>query len=129
MGIGAIFAAFHAWEDPGWILFVLGWIIASGYLIWFSRRLKFVSIDEDFLYVSRRRDQIQIPLAHIERVQENFWARPKLIILTLNHRSAFGTKIVFVPTPLLFAAVRSHPLVKEIEGAVKRHRSAISTGV
>ena len=121
MGAGAIAAAFQAAKEPGWSLFVIGWTIASIYLIWFARRLKFVSIDDDFLYVSTFRKQIQIPLIHIQRVKENFWANPKLITLTLNQPSEFGTKIVFVPTSLMFAAFRSHPIVHEIEIAV-RHR-------
>ena len=125
MGIGAVAAGFQAAREPGWSLFVLGWIAASGYLIWFARRLKFVSIDDDFLYVSQARKQIQIPLTHIQHVKENFWASPKLITLTLNQPSEFGTKIVFVPTPLVFAALRSHPVVQEIESAVQRRLSGL----
>jgi hypothetical protein len=124
VGIGAIAAGFQAANEPGWSLFVFGWIIASAYLIWFARRLKFVSIDEEFVYVSQFRNQIQIPLTHIERVKENFGARPKLITLTLNHPSEFGTEIVFVATPLVFTAFRSHPIVQEIERAVRHRRSS-----
>ena len=123
MGLAAIAAGFQAAREPGWSLTVLGWTIASGYLIWFARRLKFVSIDDDFLYVSKFRKQIQIPLTDIQRVKENFWASPKLITLTLNQPSEFGTKIVFVPTSLMFAALRSHPIVQEIEIAVQRRLS------
>jgi hypothetical protein len=124
MGIGAIAAVCQAMKEPGWSLFLLVWIIASGYLIWFARSLKFVSIDDDFLYVSQFRKQIQIPLIHIQHIKENFWANPKLITLTLNHPSEFGTKIVFVPPRLGFAAFRSHPIVRDIENAVQRRRSA-----
>ena len=128
MGIvGAIVAGFQATWKRTMVLFVLGWIIASGFLIWFARRLKFVSIDEDFLYVSDFRKEIQVPLAQIESVKENFWPRPKLITLTLDRPTEFGKEIVFVPPPLVFAALRSHPLVEEIEGAVQRSRSAISS--
>lgn len=123
MGVGAIVAGFQATKEPAWLLFPFVWIIASGYLVWFARRLKFVSIDEDFLYVSQSRKQIQIPLAHIQRVKQNFWARPKLITIILNQPSEFGTEIVFVPTPLAFAAFRSHSIVEEIERKAQRHRS------
>ena len=124
VGVGALAAGLQAAKEPGWSLLVLGWIIASGYLIWFARRLKSVSIDDDFLYVSQLRKQIQIPLTHIQQVKENFLARPKLITLTLNHPSEFGTEIVFVPAPLVFGALRSHPIVQEIESAVRRRRSS-----
>ena len=123
MGGGAIAAGRLSLKEPIWILFPLGWLIAASYLVWFARRLKNVSIDDDFIYVSGFRKQIQIPLAHIEGVKENFWASPKLITLTLNHPSEFGTKIVFVPDFLVFAALRSHPVVQEIETAVRRRRS------
>lgn len=129
MGIGAVVALFHITKEPGFSVLVVGWLIASVYLIWFARRLKFVSMDESFLYVSGYRKEIQIPLAHVEKVKENFWARPKLITLTLNHPSEFGEKIVFVPTSLFFAAVRSHPIVEEFENIIKSHRRAGSVGV
>ena len=123
MGVGAIVAGFQATKEPGWILFVFGWIIASGYLICFARRLKFVSIDEDFIYVSQFRNEIKIPLVDIQQVKENFMARPKLITLTLNPPSEFGRKIVFVPAPLLLGAFRKHPIVEEIKRLVQRRRS------
>ena len=125
MGMGAIAVGCQAAKEPSWIVFPVVWIIGSGYLIWFARRLKFVSIDDDFLYVSQFRKQIQIPLTHIEHVKENFWANPKLITLTLNPPSEFGTRIVFVPPGLAFAALRSHPMVKEIKNAVRHRRSAL----
>jgi len=126
MGIGMITTGIRATREPGWFVFLLAWIVASAYFIWFARRLKFVSMDEDFLYVGQAFKETQIPLAHVQRVKENFWARPKLITLTLNQPSEFGTQIVFVPTSLLFAVVRSHPIVKEIETAVRRNRSRFS---
>jgi len=122
-GVWAIAAAVDASEESVWILLMLGWIIASSYLIWFARRLKVVSIDEEFIYVSQSRKEVQIPLAHIQKVTENFLGNPKLITLTLNQPSELGTKIVFVPKFLVFAALRSHPIVKDIKTAVRRCRS------
>ena len=58
----ALMGAWFQTTEPGWYLFLLGWLIASGYLVWFAKRLKFVSIDENFVYVSQFRKQIQIPL-------------------------------------------------------------------
>jgi hypothetical protein len=103
--------------------------MGSGYLIWFARRLKFVSIDERFLYVSEYRKEIQIPLGHIDGVKENFWANPKLITLTLNQPSEFGDKVVFVPTSFFFAAFRSHPTVEEIRGIINSQVGARDAGV
>jgi len=121
MGFALLVMGFGS-KGPDLILFVPVWIIASGYIIWSAKRLKFVSIDDDFLYVSDARKQIQIPLTDIHTVNENFMTRPKLITLRLSHPSEFGTKIVFVPTPMIFTAMRSHPIVEEIISAVKRAR-------
>ena len=128
IGFGSIAAASLAKTKPGWILFVVGWIIASGYVIWFARRLKFVSIDEDFVYVSQFRKQVQIPLAHIEGVKETLSSRPKLITLTLTQPSEFGEQIVFLPRAQQWAAGRSHPLVEEIQRAVTGHRTSLPPG-
>ena len=118
MGIGVIASILQS-SEPLRFLFLLGWVLVSGYFIWFGRRLKVVSIDENFVYVSQFRQEIQIPLANIEGVKQNWWANPKLITLTLNQPSEFGTSIVFVPTSMMFAAWRSHPIVDEIERAVR----------
>lgn len=122
-GIGVIVIVFHNAKQLTLSLFPFVGLAVSGYLIWFARRLKFVSMDDDFLYVAHLRKQIQIPLTHIKSVKENFLARPKLITITLHPSSEFGKKIVFVPTSLAFGALRSHPVVPEIESAVQRRRS------
>jgi len=121
MGVLAVAVAFQTATAPAWIVLALGWIIGSGFLIWFARRLKYVSIDDDFLYVSQGRKQIQIPLTEIKHVKENFLT--KSITLTVDQPTEFGTEIVFVPEPLPFAPFRSHPIVQEIESAVQRRRS------
>lgn len=123
MGCGVLATGFQAFREPGWIVFVTLWIAGSGYIIWFARRLKFVSIDENFIYVSQWRKEIQIALEHIEAVKQNFLANPKTVTLTLNQPSEFGTKIVFIPSSLAFAAFRPHPVVEEIETAVHRRRT------
>lgn len=123
VGLGAIAVGLQEKRPPGWTLFMLGWILSAVYIIWFARRLKSVSIDDDYLYVSQLRKEIQIPLTHIQQVKENYWTNPKLITLKLNHPSEFGTKIVFTPATRAFTAFRSHPIVPEIESAIRRRRS------
>jgi len=72
VGIGTVVTGFKAASEPGWGLFMLGWIAISAYLVWFARRLKYVSIDDDILYVSQARKEIRIPLTHIVHVREIF---------------------------------------------------------
>lgn len=129
MGIGAIVSLFHVVEEPVAALFVVMWLVASSYLIWFARRLKVVSIDERTLFVSAGRREIQIPFSNVEGVKENFWANPKIITLTLKQPSEFGEKLVFVPTSLFFAAFRSHPTVEHIRKLIASNRSSGAPGV
>jgi hypothetical protein len=124
-GIGIFLALFQSRKNPAVMIFALLWVVASGYLIWFGRHLKYVSIDENFLYVTNSATEVQIPLSHIEKVSENFLGRPKLITLTLTQPSQFGEKIVFVPENLMFAAFRSHPVVEEIQSLVEAKRQGL----
>ena len=83
--------------------------------LWFAARLKWVSIDENLLYVSGIRKQIQIPLSRVGRVDASRFQRPKTITVRLKSSSAFGGKIVFVPQQRLLESMRAdHPLVDEL---------------
>ncbi|HEV8426549.1 MAG TPA: hypothetical protein VGQ41_01460 [Pyrinomonadaceae bacterium] len=125
MGIGAIVWLFHISEEPAAaVVFFAMWLGFSSFLIWFARRLKVVSIDERTLFVSVGRREIEIPFSNVETVKQSFWTNPKLITLTLKHPAEFGEKVVFVPTPQLFGAVRSHPIVEQIRALINESRAS-----
>jgi hypothetical protein len=122
MSIGSVLALFRVAEEPGSLIIIFVGIISSFFIIRFALRLKLVSIDDAFLYVSDYRKEIQIPFSQIESVAENFLTKPKLILLKLISPSEFGGKIVFIPPLQLFGAWRSHPMVSELKHISTAHR-------
>ena len=108
------FAVKGANEAPEWIL--LGMLVASSALVyWYGIRLKVVSVDDNFLYVSNYLKEISIPLSDIYDVTENFWINNHPVTIHLKSPSEFGDKIVFMPTTRFFAMFSSHPVVNELK--------------
>jgi hypothetical protein len=115
--IGVVVGLFNIRGDL-WFLIIL-WPVFFVWLLWFASRLKWVSVDESFIYVAGLRKEIQIPLAEVDRVEASFMWRPKQITLRLKSPSEFGRKIVFVPQQRLFDSMRAgHPLVDELRAMV-----------
>jgi hypothetical protein len=114
-GLGAIQALICcANEPPGWI-FPFFWIAGSAFLWFNSARLKYVSVDDEFLYVSNYLREIAIPLSDIYDVTENRWINHNPITIQLKSPSEFGDKIVFMPKVRAFAFFTSHPVVAELK--------------
>lgn len=100
--------------------FIILWPAAIAWLLWFAYRLKWVSVDESFVYAAGLRKEIRIPLSEIDRVEASYMRRPKQITLWLKSPSEFGRKIVFVPRQRLFEGIREgHPLVEELKAMVQ----------
>jgi hypothetical protein len=100
--------------SPNW-LFVLIWIVGSAFIVWGSVRLKEVSVDDDYLYVSNYLKEIAIPLSDIFDVTENRLLNYRPVTIHLKSPSEFGDKIVFMPTVRFFAGFSSHPVVAELK--------------
>ena len=83
--------------------FLFGWIVGCVFIYWICIRLKEVSVDDDFLYVSNYRKEIAIPLSEIYDVTENVWVNIHPVTIHLRSPSEFGDKIVFMPTTRFFA--------------------------
>ena len=100
--------------------FIIFWPAFIAWLLWFASGLKWVSIDDSFLYVAGLRKEIQIALSQIDRVEASFMQRPKVITLRLKSPSAFGKKIAFVPEQRIFESIRAgHPLVDELRAMMR----------
>jgi len=116
--IGTVVGVFNIHGDL-WF-FMIFWPIAIAWLLWFASRLKWVSVDDSYLYVSGLRREIQIPLSEVDRVEASFMWRPKQITLRLRLSSEFGKKIVFVPQQRPLDSMRAgHPLVDELSAILK----------
>ena len=115
--MGAIMA-FISWAKglatPSPWIFILFWIGGSAFLLFKSARLKYVSVDDDYLYVSNFFREIVIPLSDIHDVTENVWINYHPVTIHLKHPSEFGDKIVFMPKTR-FSLFSSHPVVKELK--------------
>ena len=116
--IGIVVGLFNV--HGGLWFFIVLWPVALAWLLWFACRLKWVSVDESFVYVAGLRKEIQIPLSEVDVVEASFMWRPKQITLWLKSPSEFGRKIVFVPHQRLFESMREgHKLVEELRAMVK----------
>ena len=90
---------------------------------WSTVRLKYVRMDDRFLYVSNGLREIEVPLRDVTGVTYNRWTRTHLVTLEFAHDTEFGERIVFMPSVRAFAFWSVHPVVAEIEAAV-----AMATG-
>ncbi|HEX8129309.1 MAG TPA: hypothetical protein VF527_09425 [Pyrinomonadaceae bacterium] len=101
-------------DAPPRFLFLSIWVIGAAIIYWSSVRLKKVSVDENFLYVSNYLKEISIPLSDIDDVTENVWVNIHPVTIHLKSPSAFGDKIRFMPK-VRFALFSSHPVVGELK--------------
>jgi hypothetical protein len=128
MGIGALLALTKLTVEPTAALFVVGWLIGSSWLYRFASRLKRVALDDNYLYISDYKKEIQLPLSSIEAVGENFLTNPKQVTITLRSPSEFGRKIAFVPERKQFDAFRFHPVVEQLREIIRQHSSSNGPG-
>lgn len=83
-------------------------------LIWFSSRLKHVSIDEQFLYIEHGNNEEKIPLSHIAEVNQTRWIKPFPVSIRLAGYSDNSRKILFIPQMQGLKGARNHPIVGEL---------------
>jgi hypothetical protein len=100
-------------ESMKWVFLFFGFVVAAS-SYWGGVRLKEVSVDENFLYVSNYVKEISIPLSQIQDVTENRWLNSHPITIHLRSPSEFGDKIVFMPKVRFLAFWSSHPVVSEL---------------
>jgi len=99
-------------------------VVGSAFIYWSGIRLKEVSIDNDFLYVSNYLKEVSIPLSQIYDVTENRWVNIHPVTIHLNSPSEFGDKITFMPRTRFFALYSSHPVVNELKALARPKRMA-----
>ena len=121
-GFGTLSMFLNEFEGPApppkWI-FLFAWVAGAVFVWWNGVRLKRVSVDDNFLYVSNYLKEIAIPLSDIHDVTENRWVNIHPVTILLKSSSEFGDKIVFMPTARFFAFFSSHPVVSELKELVR----------
>ena len=111
--LGMFLNEFAEHVAPPWPL-LFGWLIGTGFIYRSCIRLKAVSIDENFLYVSNYLKEVSIPLSEIYDVTENRWLNIHPVTIHLRSPSDFGDKIIFMPR-VRFSFLDSHPVVGELK--------------
>jgi hypothetical protein len=100
--------------------FLFATVVGTAFIRWLCFPLKRVRMDERSLYVSNYRDDINVPLADVDRVTENRWVNIHPVTIHLHRETEFGSSIVFMPKIRIFAFWSSHPVVADIRAAVER---------
>jgi len=95
-------------------------LLGAGVSIWFAGRLRDVSIDDNYLYVSRFNSGQRIPLEDISDVTENFWLQYHPVTIHLRSGTPSADKVVFLPTWRMFTSWSSHPIVDELKELARR---------
>lgn len=109
------FSGFNDVDPFAKVFFLFAWVVGSAFIYWTSIRLKEVSVDDNFLYVSNYLKEVAIPLSDIYDVTENVWINIHPVTIHLKSPSEFGDKIIFMPKTRVFAFFSSHPVVKELK--------------
>jgi hypothetical protein len=103
------------------VWFVLPLLIFGAVVIWiFVAPLKVVRIDHAALYVSNYRKEIRIPLSQVDDVIDAWIVNIYPITIFFRTETEFGRQIVFMPTVRLLGSFGRHPIVDELQDAIRR---------
>lgn len=102
-----------------WPPILVAWIVASGFVYWSCVRLKKVSIDDRYLYVSNYFQEIAVPFSLIGDVTENRWLNNHPVTIHFKVRTEFGDEIVFMPPVRFIPFVTPHPVVAQLRELAK----------
>ncbi len=100
--------------------FLIALIFGFGLIYYVCIRAKKVDIDDNFLYVSNFRKNIQVPLENVKNVSDNVLLSPRPIFIEFHNTTEFGKKIMFIGYTEMFLFFSDHPAVKEIENRINK---------
>ena len=103
---------------PVRILFPAIFSVMFAVLIWFSIRLKAVSIEDNNLYLSNYIKEIAVPFSNIRDVTE-LRLRGEPVTIHFKEKTEFGSKTTFLPKMRFFSFVSLHPIVGELKELAK----------
>ncbi|PLS82907.1 MAG: hypothetical protein CYG59_02695 [Chloroflexi bacterium] len=97
-------------------------------MVWSFAPLKYVAMDEDFLYVSNYWREIQIPFSQIAEVRERQGSRNTMrdITIQLTSPTEFGDQIHFVPRLILWPSAAA---LQEATSLAETNRGAAATAL
>ena len=99
--------------DARWV-FLFVTLVGSGVIYWACGRLKRVILADSTLAISNYRETIEVPLRDVESVSASLLISPELIWLRFRRPTAFGQKLVFMPSVRFSFGFSRHPLAAEL---------------
>jgi hypothetical protein len=106
------------WSKNGWAA-VLIWVLGAVSAWMFCGRLKRVRMDEKHLYISNYLQEIRVPLRNVIDIRNDVWIGIQPVTLQFSPLTSFGSSVVFMPKIRFRNIGGPHPVVKEIEEAVR----------
>lgn len=100
---------------------IVGWVIFSAFIYFGCYRLKKVSVDDRFLYISNYLKEVQVPLSEVADVTESSSSNIRPVIIHLISSTEFGRKIIFMPKEWRFGFYSTHPVVNELKEMVESY--------
>ncbi len=100
------------------VLFPALFLVIFAVIFWLSMRLKAVSVDDKFLYISNYLKEISVPFSNIQNITE-LRLRGHPVTIHFKEKTEFGSKITFLPKMRFFNFARSHPVVAELKELAK----------
>ncbi|OVE78682.1 hypothetical protein BVY01_04810 [bacterium I07] len=95
-------------------ILLLFWFLSFPSLLWICMRIKRVEIEEGRLIISDYFLTIQVPLADIVSVSENYFILGHPVWIRMRNWTKFGQKILFLPR-IRFKLFRKHPTVLDLK--------------
>jgi hypothetical protein len=99
--------------------FLAAWLIGSGFILWFSGRIKQVDVDEEALYVWNYGSEVRIPLAEVSHFTQTYMSHASTITIHLRSVSPVGQRIVFIPQ-FRWVWFGTHPIITELQALCDR---------
>jgi hypothetical protein len=78
-------------------LFLVLTLLGASFLIPVALRLKYVELDEEFVYLKGFRRHVAVPLAEIVSVQQKPIINIKPAFIVFRGKTAFGKSVMFIP--------------------------------
>jgi hypothetical protein len=108
-------------EGMRWV-FLFALFPGAAMLYFWGIRLKVVSVDEEFLYISDYHKEIAAPLTEVIRVSEITWLNQCPVTIHLARPCEFGRKIAFMPPVRFFSFFEPEPVAKELRELARQSR-------
>ena len=106
------------------VLTFMGAAVVAG-VIFATKKLKRVAVEDGYLYVSNYFTEARIPLSEVVSVREyagtSAAKQYTTLIIDLQYPCVFGERIVFLPKPRLYWS-GLHPVVRELQGLCEQAR-------